>query len=72
MAKWDILGWSGFEPETRPKWPGGPSDMFGHVGNASLMHFVKIDFWSKKSDFGSKTRFLKGWGGGFMPRRGPD
>ena len=54
MAKWNILGWSGFEPETRPKWSGGSSDMFRHVGNAFLMHFVKIYFFG----FGVKIAFF--------------
>ena len=70
MAKWGILGWSGFDPETRPKWSGGPSDMFRHVGNAFLLHFLKIEFWQKKWDFWSKTGFLEGRGGGFMVGEG--
>ena len=51
MAKWNILGWSGFEPETRPKWCGGGPDMFAHVGNAFLWHMVKTVSFGQKLFF---------------------
>ena len=54
MVKWDILGWSGFEPETGPKGSGNRPGMVREAGNAFLWHMVKINIFGQKSFFSGK------------------